>query len=491
MEPLISLNCIFMANFFLLCCVMRGWLTDPGNSPRLACRGFACQSDSAKAQFWAAEKSMPPTPREPGEFPALFLRLIPACRRGRFPLRKVAMRWKFLLLYGLAGLIPLAVSAQIDPFKRDLIQFGYDQAAEGKQPVAAYAYYYRNDPGFIETNLTLRLAVAPTYLDSELGFAHLLGPQTDLGIGMAGGGFADNYNEIRAGKWIEGESYDGYGGELSVSLYHLFNPGQLIPLNLVVRGTTHYSVYARDETAAAFQLPDDGANTSFRTGLRYGGIEPTLFPDLAMELSAWYEGQYRTDSGSYGFNGDREIESVSHLFWGSAALSYTWPQTKQNIFVRIVAGTSLNADRLSAYRLGGYLPLSAEYPLSLPGYFFQEFSARDFALINASYIVPIAPDQRWNLEFNGATANIDYLSSDGQNGNWVSGVGAGVLYRSPSDKFKVVVAYAYGVDAIRASGRGANSVSVLFQLDLGRFHSSNFNSAQPNRWQGWNWLMGR
>jgi len=34
----------------------------------------------------------------------------------------------------------------------------------------------------------LRLAVAPTYLDSELGFSHLLGENTDLASAVAGGG---------------------------------------------------------------------------------------------------------------------------------------------------------------------------------------------------------------------------------------------------------------------------------------------------------------
>ncbi len=401
------------------------------------------------------------------------------------------MRWTFPIVQGLALLLPLGVSAQIDPIQRDLIQFGYNQPNEGRQPLSGYAFYYHNDPDFLRTNLVLRLAVAPTYLDSELGFRHLLGPQTDLGIGVAGGGFADNYNEIRGGKWIEGESFAGYGGELSASVYHLFNPGQRIPLNLVVRGSAHYSVYALSDTAAGFQLPDDGADFTVRTGLRYGGIEPTLFPALAMELSAWYEGQFRTDAGGYGFDDDRRIEPVTHLFWGSAALSYTWPESKQNLFVRMVAGTSADADRFSAYRLGGFLPLVAEYPLSLPGYYYQEFSAKDFALINASYILPIAPNQRWNLEFNGATAEIDYLPGTGQKGKWDSGVGAGIMYRSPSDKFKCIVSYAYGVDAIRTAGRGASSICFLIQVDLGRFHSSNFSATQPDRWQGWNWLMGR
>ena len=402
-------------------------------------------------------------------------------------MRGVTRQWLWLGFF-----LPVMVSAQIDPFKRDLIQFGYNQPVEGRAPVAGYAYYYHNQPDFLRTNLTLRLAVAPTYVDSELGFNHALGPETDFGLGAAGGGFADSYNEIRGGKWNEKQSFDGHGAELSGSVYHLFNPGQLIPLNLVVRSAAHYSVFEKNEnTASNFQLPDDGLIGSVRTGLRWGGIEPTLFPDLAMELALWYEGQFRTDSGRYGFNQHRQLQPDTHLFWTSAALSYTLPESKQNFFIRLVAGSSLNADRLNAYRLGGFLPMVAEYPLSLPGYYFQEFTARQFALVNASYLLPIAPDERWNLEFNAATADIAYFSETGQPGNWVSGIGGGILYRAPGDKFKFVAAYAYGIDAIRSSGRGANSLSFLLQIDLGNTKSSRFNSAQPGHWRGWNWLLGR
>ena len=389
-------------------------------------------------------------------------------------------------------LLPVMAGAQIDPVKRDLIQFGYNQPTEGKAPLAAYAYYYHNQPDFLRTNLTLRLALAPTYIDSEFGFNHGLGPNTDFALGLAGGGFADSYNEIRNGKWLEGQSFDGNGAEINGSVYHLFNPGDMIPLNWVFHTGARGSFYqANDKTSPAFELPDDMAEFNVRTGLRYGGMEPTLFPDLAMELAVWYESEIRTSAGSYGFNGDRELETASHLFWASAALSYTLPESKQNIFARLIAGTSVNADRLSAYRLGGFLPLIAEYPLSLPGYYFQEFSARQFVLLNASYTVPIAPNERWNLEFNGATAGINYLSGTAQAGNWVSGVGAGLLYRSPSDRYKVILNYAYGIDAIRSDGRGASSITVLLQVDLGKMHSKDFSQTQPNRWQGWNWLLGR
>jgi len=402
-------------------------------------------------------------------------------------MRRIGNVWCWLAL-----LLPLAASAQIDPVKRDLIQLGYNQPLEGQAPIGGYAFYYHNQPGFVRTNLTWRLALAPVYVDTELDFAHGLGPQTDFAIGAAGGGFADSYNEIIAGQYRKDQSFDGHGGELSASIYHLVNPGDLIPLSFVLHGAAHYSTYDRNDTTAAnFQLPDNGLTYSVRTGLRWGGIEPTLFPELAMELSVWYEGLLRSDAGRYGLAGDREIESASHLFWSAAALSYTFPESKQNVFVRLIAGTSVDADRFSAYRLGGFLPLIAEYPLSVPGYFYQEFSARQFALLNASYLLPIAPDQRWNLSFTAATAVMDYLPGTGQPNNSVSGIGAGILYRAPSDKFRCIVSYGYGLNAGRGGGRGANSVSFLMQIDLDKPHGDGFKSTQPDHWRGWNWLLGR
>jgi hypothetical protein len=386
---------------------------------------------------------------------------------------------------------PGHVSAQIDPVRRDLIQLGYNQAFEGHAPFAGYAFYYHNQPDFLRTNLTLRLAVAPVYLDSELGFVHGLGPNTDFALGLAGGGFGDSYYEIRGGKYYPAESFDGHSAEVSASIYHLFNPASEVPLNLILRGTAHYSMYdANDGTAPDFQTPGDHGTFSVRTGLRWGGVEPTLFPPLAMELSVWYEGQYRTDSGAYGFNGDRVFNQQSHLFWAEAALAYTLPRSQQNFYVRLTAGMSVDADRFSAYRLGGLLPLVSEFPLSLPGYYFQEISARNFALLNANYLLPLDPGKRWDLDLNASSAFVDYLPGEGQPGNWLSGVGGGILYHSPSDRLKIMATYGYGFDAIRSQGRGANSVGILIQLDLGPAPSRTFNAPQQQHWRGWQWFFG-
>jgi hypothetical protein len=376
-------------------------------------------------------------------------------------------KFRGLLLATAVSCMAGAALGQVDPELRELLQAGLSQSVQGASPVAAYGYYYLNEPNFFHTNVTLRLALAPVYLDSEVGFVGLLGPHTDLGIGLAGGGFADNYYEFEGGKYLPQQSLTGDSEETSISVYHLFDPGRLIPLFGLLRVKEHYSLYQPlDELAPGFVLPHDHASFDWRAGLRLGGREPLLTPALAMELSAWYEGQYRTDSGPYGFDGDRMLQPNSELFWMRALLIYTLPDTQQSFDVNFTAGTSGHADRFSAYRLGGSLPLASEFPLAIPGYFYQELSARNFISFNAQYTFPLDPKKTWSLIPMGAAAVVDYLPGTGQPGAFNSGAGLAVDYHSRSGKWQIMASYGYGFEAIRDSGRGAQAVGILFEVDL-------------------------
>jgi hypothetical protein len=358
-------------------------------------------------------------------------------------------------------------SGQIDPETRKLFQFGYNQPLEGAAPLSGYAFYFVNAPNFPATNMTLRLAVAPVYLDSELGIKGALGPNTDLGIGVAGGGFADSYFEFEHGKYVRADSFIGHSAEVSSSIYHLFNPGQMIPLNGVFRVREHFSIFDTDsQTAKNFALPNDPDTTAVRMGLRWGGREPVMQPDLAMELSAWYESQFRTESGAYGIDGDRTVEEFSQLVWGRGLLIYTLPDSKQSFSVSLTGGTSDHADRFSAYRLGGNLPLSSEFPLLIPGYFYNELSARTFVNFSAEYIMPLDPGKQWNLLTYGAVADLDYLPGLAQPGHFNSGAGLGLAYRPKNHNWQFQANYGYGFEAIRDGGRGGQSIGILVQYDL-------------------------
>ncbi|HTD65523.1 MAG TPA: hypothetical protein VK846_03195, partial [Candidatus Limnocylindria bacterium] len=346
---------------------------------------------------------------------------------------------------------------------------GYNASFKGHAPIAGYAFYYLNRPEFLRDNLTLRMAIAPVYFDSELGISHALGPNTDIGIGVAGGAFADSFNEVRQGKYLPKESFDGYGGSTSVNLYHRFNPAQRIPLFGIARAGVHYVTYAdTDDTAGNFELPDDRASANFRVGLRLGGKEPVLFPSVAMELAVWAESLNRASSGHYGFNNDREVNSSAHLFYTFAYLAYTF-ERGDNLSVSMTGGDSVDADRFSAYRLGGVLPLVAEYPLVIPGYYYQEITARRFLLFNGRYAVALDEKKRWSVNVMAASAVVQYLHGFKQPGDWHSGVGGGIGYQSQSEIWKAAVNYGYGIDAIRHGDRGAHVVSLVLQFDLEKY----------------------
>ena len=91
------------------------------------------------------------------------------------------------------------VHAQIDPDSRQILHLGYNAPLNGNGPADAYAFYYWNLPNFPSTDIFLRPAIAPAYLDSETGFKGLLGENTDVGVGAFGGAFANSYQEVRGG----------------------------------------------------------------------------------------------------------------------------------------------------------------------------------------------------------------------------------------------------------------------------------------------------
>jgi hypothetical protein len=371
-----------------------------------------------------------------------------------------------------------AAWAQLDPERRELIQVGVNQAFEGHGPIAAYAFYYDNQPNWHGTNMSLRLAVAPVYLDGELGFKNLLGQGTDFAVGVSGGGFADSYYEIHHGEWLRDQSFTGHGVGFDLAAYHLFNPltpgatpASLadVPLQGILRVGPRYTFYQRDDhTAANFDLPDDRWTYFTRVGLRWGGREPLMSPDRAVELSAWYDGQFRTDTLPYGYGADRDVNAQTHLFWTRALLAWGFEGTPHHFEVSTTAGTSLRADRLSAYRLGGDLPLMGEFPLTVPGYYLQELSARQFALLAGEYDYAITPDHAWTLRIDGAVADVGYLPAYRGSGQYPAGVGGGIGYSSPGGMWHVIVGYDRGLTTERRGGHGSNVITMLLQIDLER-----------------------
>jgi len=358
--------------------------------------------------------------------------------------------------------------AQLDPYPRNLLQLGYDLSLSDQGPQALYAYYYYNNPTFLRTNMTLRLAVAPIYLDGELGFRGLISPQTDLGIGLSGGGFSENYYEIRKGDYIKRESFDGHGGGTSLNLYHLLNPGQKIPLNAVVQGGFHYSTFGRTgETADDFEPPENRESAFVRAGLRFAGKEPLLYPDLGMEVSVWYQRDWRFNSSEFGYADDpRRVEAATDIYWLYAGLNYAWTNIGHKITFSFTAGGSDQADRFSAWRLGGVLPLATEFPLTLPGYYYQELSARRFVHFSAGYGFPLTPSYRWKAGFSVATACLDYLPDFKQASPWQTGVGADLSYTSRNEVWRVIGRYGYAIDAVREGHDGAHSIGLLVQYNF-------------------------
>jgi hypothetical protein len=357
--------------------------------------------------------------------------------------------------------------AQIDPFSRNLVELGYDQPLAGHGPAAAYLYYYYNKPDYFGKDIDLRAAIAPAYLDSELGFKHLISPYTDVGLGLSGGAFGDNFYDVSQGKYLETQSFYGSGGGTSVSIYQLLDPGFLIPLNLFVRGGLHYSTYFETpQTSSAFKLPEDQLQAYTLVGLRFAGKQPVLLPALGLEISVWFQREHNFHADTYGFDNERSISPYTDLYWVYAGLDYEFKNSGDRFSLAITAGGETNPDLFSAWRMGGELPLVTEFPLMIPGYYYDELTAVRFVHFYGSYGIPLDEAHRWDLRIEAATARLDYLPGFEQNSDWQTGAGLGLTYAPRRQNYKIVLRYGYGFNAIRKGREGAQSVGVLFQYDL-------------------------
>lgn len=363
-------------------------------------------------------------------------------------------------------LLPAAGRAQIDPERRRMVQVGYDRPLSGQGPIGAYGFLYANQPRFVRDDFTLRLAVAPTYIDSELGIRDFA-RRTDAGLGLAGGGFAESYSEVRKGQFFREESFDGHGLSATGSLYPKISPDSwVIPVGLVLRAGAHTKWYNTNKyTSRSFAPPPDHVDYRFRAGVRIGGSPPEVRPRRAAELSFWYQGYLRDRHGRYGFAGDRPLERRTHLFWTRALVAWR-QESGRHLRAAVEAGGSSTPDRINAYRLGGLLPFASEFPLSLPGYFNGELSARRYVLAGTDYLIPLGDTNRWATHVFANSANVTFLRGMDQPGPWNHGVGTGASYVSKGGALGVEVNYAYGINAIRAGGRGAHSVSLVAQIDL-------------------------
>ena len=282
-----------------------------------------------------------------------------------------------------------------------------------------------------------------------------------------------SYQEVDEGRWYKDQSFDGNGGGGSVSIYHRFNPDQHIPLTGVLRTTMDYNSFATtDNTGKGFILPQNQPMITYRAGLRWGGKEPMLGPILGLELSGWYELEQRTAPGGYGYGNDRELERTSQRFFGRAQLNYTTLEYKHYIVGGLQGGGTINADRLSAYRLGGVLPYTKEFPLPIPGYFFQELSAKSFGLAYGTYTIPFGSQDQWSIIGSGSAAVVDYVEGTGQPGAFNSGVGAGVGYSAPSKRWKIMSLFGYGFEAHRQDGQSGYSLGMAFQYNFGSIRTA-------------------
>src|SRR5258705_4291459 len=120
----------------------------------------------------------------------------------------------------------------------------------------------------------------------------------------------------------------------------------------------------------------------------------------------------------------------------------------------------------AAFRVGGALPFTSEFPLYLPGYFYQELATKNFGLAYGLYSIPFGPSRQWNVTAMAGTALVEYVRGLEQPGHRNSGVGGGIGYTAKNRRWRTLMTTSYGIDAIRRNGRGGYNAGMMFQYNF-------------------------
>jgi hypothetical protein len=358
-----------------------------------------------------------------------------------------------------------AAWAQIDPEPRANLELGIEGPLRGDGATSGYAFFLWNRPHFLDEDRYFRLIVAPTYLMSELVQDRWPAPGHALGVGFAGGAFPYDYNEFRNGDHKDRESFWGHGGEATLSYYRRLKIADVLPVEGQLRFRPQYILYERTgDTSDRFRLPSDSLIYNARAGIRVGGEPPELFPDLALELSIWYEASYRESAGIYGFAIDPlRTERLGQQLWGRGGTTFTVTRT-QTARIFMTAGAGEDLDALTSFRLGSALPFRREFPLLLHGYYVDEIFARRFWLVNVSYRFPLWPDsERVRLQLSFDYAQVDYLPRHVLPRSALRGVGADLTI-AVTRGITLVLGYGYGIDAPRNGSFGGHEANLLWEV---------------------------
>lgn len=382
-----------------------------------------------------------------------------------------------------------AARAQIDDSKRLLLEGGYEDGLGNPGPNGAYGFLYVNRPGIAGKGSALRLAVAPVYADGELGLPEVL-PRTDLGLGFSGGGYAFSRKEVVHGDQRFGESYIGHGFGPSLALYPKIADIGPVPVSGVVRFSALYRDYqTTSQTDANFALPPDQWTAFARAGVRAGGQEPGLGRGPALEASLWFEERMREKPGSYGYAGDRAVRRNINMVW-MRALIVMPPEAGVRASGGFGIGGGSRLGRLAAYRLGGMLTQSAEFPLIIPGYFNQEIVANEYGHAWARVGIPLDEGRRFSVNLLAAVASVSPVRGTEPGGVIHEGFSSGLEFSPRTAALHGELSYGYSPSAVRGNHRGGHSVAMTFEIDFMTPDEKTHKGAKTSQ-EGLGWLLGR
>jgi len=340
------------------------------------------------------------------------------------------------------------------------VQSAFPLKGDEQQP-NAYGYFLFNQNNFPCTNIAMRIIFAGVYADTELSWFLPANTNIAVGAGLGGGLYIDSITPYHDGDIVSRQRFYGDMADARVFINETIPNPSPLPLNLRATYRVTGSFYRNTDTTSAFTLPDDFYTQSLLAEFHYGAMEPGLTARRGVELYVAADANYRSGFEPFGPNGALlPAHTEYQRVYGS--LSARIPVQQTTFIARVGGGMGEHMDELSAYKVGGNLLGAEPFSVTVHGYYTREFFADDFGFANLELRQQLTEQHRVTVHLYGDWAVIKPVPPEAPDWTNIFGVGAGLSFRAVAD-IDCLVAYGYGINAIRDGNRGGHEISLAFQ----------------------------
>jgi hypothetical protein len=326
---------------------------------------------------------------------------------------------------------------------------------DGRGYPTPYGYFLWDKRAWPSLSTDFRLFFAAIQADAELVIRESLGETRDLVLGF-GYELDQRYEEYSRGQVDLGSRMQSewVAGRIGIQQHIQWNYVE-IGKALFFYELGDHGFRGEEQTASNFVLPNDGLFQSLVLHLGFGKIKDSQYAPAGWELRLRGEAAFRDDWTAWGYNGSYLTSSTYQKLMLQTGYVFSSIQN-QKMLVHFRGGMGNDLDRLSVWKIGSSLT-GKPGTLPLHGFYFREIFAKDFAMLNTDYVIPLIRESQLALHLYGDAAVTQREDVPNASSHVWAGVGSAASFTG-FFQTEWLIGYAHGVNAPRGEDHGGHEL---------------------------------